>query len=340
MQISELRSAVNENLLAFAWNEWAQLGVLADVQRLSRWAADPEAFLLFSLQLARAEPRLFDEVLDWAVANSASVSVQRLRNQYASDEDTRLAEAALAWAAVNGARLRPRSLKPLPSPEPLFYEMRSPGRPDPVFAQYGLLKPLTRRTMKSRFPDLALPINFAFRLRRIFGLGTRADVLRFLLTASAASPPPSRALFTTLAIAEAAGYSKRNVQEALNDLSAAEAIGHVIRGNEHLYSVDPEQWRLLLPRGIDRYPLYRDWPHALVAVRELHRWLSDAKTAELSGYMRSSEARRMMDSILPSLHYAGMPVTTPPTGETDDYWPVFVDLVQRIVATLSSESPW
>ena len=61
MQISELRALVSDRLLAFAWNEWAQLGVFGETERASPWAADPEALLVFTFQVARDDPRLFED---------------------------------------------------------------------------------------------------------------------------------------------------------------------------------------------------------------------------------------------------------------------------------------
>lgn len=70
------------------------------------WAADPEALLLFTLQIARDDARLFDEVLDWLAVNAGVMSVRRLRNFYLGDSrDERLGEAALAWIAENGTRV-------------------------------------------------------------------------------------------------------------------------------------------------------------------------------------------------------------------------------------------
>lgn len=77
MQISALRARLNSALLEFAWDEWAQMGVLTT--REHRWAQDPEALLLLTLEVARDDPRLFDEVLDWLVRNEPLISLRRIR---------------------------------------------------------------------------------------------------------------------------------------------------------------------------------------------------------------------------------------------------------------------
>lgn len=341
MQISALREDVDTRLLAFAWNEWAQIGVLADASRESPWATDPEALLLFTLQVGRSDARLFDETLDWLARNLGLVSIQRFRNHYASERDEQLGEAAVGWLARQvPAHLRPRTANRVGEPERLFYRGGVPARPDPAFLEHGLLKPTTEPSRKSQQPDLTKPINFAFRLRRGFGVGSRAEAMRFLLTASRVSGIGSRPLFTTLAVSDAAGFVKRNVQDTLNSLAAVGWIEHVVRGNEHLYGIDPERWRPIVWRDDSPLPAYRDWTHALRAFRELHRWLNESGVGDLSPYMRASEARTRVGELAPLLGYAGIPATERSSAEGSDYWVVFVDWVQRILAALEAGNPW
>lgn len=72
MQLSTFRDSVSRELTGFAWDQWAQLGVLASSERRDRWVADPEALLLFTLEVGRDDPRLFEEVLDgfWRTSGS------------------------------------------------------------------------------------------------------------------------------------------------------------------------------------------------------------------------------------------------------------------------------
>jgi hypothetical protein len=341
MQISELRVTVADRLHAFAWNEWAQMGVLADARRESPWATDPEALLLFTFQVSRGDARLFGETLDWLARNASLISIQRFRNHYASDDDEQLGEAAIGWLSREvPAHLRPREARRAGNPERLFYDARTPSDPDPAFLEQGFLKPATERSRKSRPPDLTKPINFAFRLRRGFGVGSRAEVMRFLLTATRESRVASRPLFTTLAVADAAGFVKRNVQETLNSLAAAGWIEHVIRGNEHLFGIDADQWRSVAWRSDSPLPVYRDWANVLKALSELHRWLNDSGVDDLSPYMQASEARRLVAKIAPSLGYAGIPTTARPSAEGAGYWKVFVDWVEQVLAALEAGAVW
>ena len=341
MQISTLRQEVTNRLLAFVWNEWAQVGVFADVRNESPWATDPEALLLFTLQVGRSDARLFDEALDWLVRNAGLVSIQRFRNHYAADRDQQIGEATVAWLARHvPAHLQARKAKRVGKPERLFYSGRVPARPDPAFLEHGFLKQTAEPSKKSQRPDLTKPVNFAFRLRRGFGVGSRSEVMRFLLTATRLSGVGSRPLFTTLAIAEAAGFVKRNVQDTLNSLAAAGWIEHVVRGNEHLYGLDPERWRPVVWRDDRPLPAYRDWTRTFQAFRELHRWLNESGADDLSPYIRASEARKLVTQLAPSLGYAGVPSAERRSAEGADYWGVFVDWVRQVLAALEAGIPW
>jgi hypothetical protein len=116
MQISELRHEARSRLLRFAWDEWAQMGVSASSSRRDDWAMDPEALLLFTFEIGRADARLFDEVTDWMVRNEDLISTRRLRNMCRDETDRALVDAFLASLA----RLRPgpsRSVSASPSSE-------------------------------------------------------------------------------------------------------------------------------------------------------------------------------------------------------------------------------
>jgi len=217
--------------------------------------------------------------------------------------------------------------------------MRAASRPDPVFAEYGFARPSTTRSGKSNAPDLMRPIAFTFRLRQVFGVGSRAEVIRFLLTASGTSPGAANPLFTAAVIADAAAYAKRNVQEALNSLALAGAIRQRRRGNELVYSIDTMRWRSFL-LGDSPIPQYRDWSQALFTARELHRWITHAESVSLTPYMLASEARRFAEQILPSLYQAGIAVQDPSAAEGEAYWPAFTKLVADFLAQLDSLRPW
>lgn len=302
MQISALRAQLGSALLGFAWDEWAQMGVLTVARRDRRWAQDPEALLLLTVEVARDDPRLFDEVLDWLVRNESLISVRRLRTLCDGPEDERLSAAVLEWVT---RQRRPRSpsrqleLK-TGEAEALFRSDDLPAlRTDPVFSAFGFTRPLAEPSGKSRAPDLTAPINFAFRLRQLLGVGARAEAVRYLLTADTE--------FATVAdVAESSGYSKRNTQEALTALHAAGAATLASSGGEQRFAIDRSRWAHLLDLEPHELPMYRDWPTFLGALRRILRWLSRPELETLSDYLRASEAAELLDVVRPGLSRAGV----------------------------------
>lgn len=309
------------------------MGVLARAERRDPWAIDPEALLLFSLEVGRDDPRLFDEVLDWVVVNERLVSVRRLRNLARDDADRALVGALLTWLV----RWRPRARLAAKGgagetgagePQPLFRSTSTPIRePDEAFLAHGLLKARVEPRGYSQLPDTSLPVNFAFLMRNLLGVGARAEVTRVLLGVDA---PRVSVQF----LAESAGYAKRNVQEALTSLVAADVVDVVTLGNERLFSAPRERWAALLEMPSSELPSHRNWPAVLLALRRLSRWLADPRTEELSDYMRASAARQLVDEIGPWLRFAGVPVVDGGASGAG-YWDDFVITVQGALDAIS-----
>jgi hypothetical protein len=105
VEISTLSRRLSDQLVAFAWDEWEQMGALATPHRSSPWAQDPEALIVFTLEVARADARLFDELMDWLLINKSLLSVRRLRAMCIDETDRALVAASLGWLS----RQRPRA---------------------------------------------------------------------------------------------------------------------------------------------------------------------------------------------------------------------------------------
>lgn len=329
MRISELRSQVRARVLGFAWDQWAQMGVFAQSDRRDRWAMDPEALLLLTLEVGRADARLFEEVSDWMIVNHALIGVRRLRNLCRDTADRALADAFLASVA----RWRPRarlvgkesSRPPERSEAQPFFRDSTTAIRDPVdagFLRHGWLKAEVEPSAKAQPPDLLAPTNFSFRLRQILGVGARAEVLRVLLTIDSRH---TASQVMTQVIADAAGYARRNVQEALSSLNSAGVIYATRFGNELRYGAERERWATMLGLTAEQLPLHRDWPQLLHALRRLARWLEDAELDELSPYMLASRARDLADEIEPELRYAGVHCNEARRSGAD-YWQSFCEL--------------
>jgi hypothetical protein len=169
--------------------------------------------------------------------------------------------------------------------------------PDPAFLTQGFLKPSSEPSAKSQAPDLRLPINFAFRLRQLLGIGARAETARILLTIG--SPRVN-----AQALARSTAYTKRNVQEAVTSLTAAGVLSSFEVGNEQVFSIPLDRWAQFLE--LDELPTQEDWPQLFAAFRKVLRWLADQAHEELSEYMLSSETRTLAEEVAPDLRVAGI----------------------------------
>lgn len=329
MLTSAARDRFASGLRDFAWNEWAQMGLLATPRGRSSWAQDPEALLVFSFEVARDEPRLFDELLDWLSVNEELISVRRLRAMGRAPEDKRLIEAAVGWLGSHRprARLTPREPAVAGGQVSLFRDRLAvnPTEVDQAFAAQGFLRAPVERTGKAQVPDLRLPINLAFRLRQLLGVGARAEVVRFLLTVDAPRATPQ-------VVARSAGYAKRNVYEALNDLQRAGVVSATTVGAEQWFAVDRQRWATFLDQPEASPASHRDWPQLLRAAAQMLRWLGRPELDGLSVYLRNSQALDLLEDIGPDLRYAGVeaPAATDISTAVDNVGALAATLLRKL----------
>lgn len=331
MSISATRARLEEGLLDFLWNEWSQLGVLGRVERPTAWVQDLEALLVMSFEAARADSRLFDEILDWLVTNEQLLSVRRLRTLARRSPDPTLVAAVLAWLA----RHRPQSRfaggsddAPAPAEQRrLFFEKGFPiRRADETFALHGWERPAVSPSGKSSAPDLRAPIALGLRLRRLLGPGVRAEVARILLTASAPR-------MTVAAITASAAFGRRNVQEALTELEDAGVVSAVRRGNQRWYATDRQGWAGLLGVAEGELPVAVDWVALLGAVTRILVGLRASVEGE--EYLRASAARALLEDVRADLEWAGIAASVGRASEAPDELEA---VVERVLAALGVAS--
>ena len=325
MRPSALSERLDAGLLGFAWDEWGQMGVLASPSRRSSWAQDPEALLVFTLDVARGDARLFDEVLDWLLVNESLLSVRRLRAICRDHGDERLLDAALGWVSSSRPRARLLARGGFDGePENLFTDLFTPiHEPDPAFLAQGFLRPALAPTGKAGTPDLRAPINLAFRLRQVLGVSTRAELVRHLLTVQ---EPVSLDALT-----DSAAFAKRNVQEALTSLHAAGVVALLGGRGAQRYVVDPEAWSGLLGIGLGELPSHRDWRQLLGGLRAIRRWLAGSDVEDLSEYLLASRTRDLLEEVRADFEHVGISVgRTPGAGAWTDL-EALVNAALRIV---------
>lgn len=189
---------------ALSWGAWTEIGVSGWSRTHADWAVDLEPLIVFTAWLGDRDPRLRDEALDWCIRNARHVSRVRLKNLlHMQPSDVR--EAFGEFAATVSQHIS--------SPWPGGTEPR-PYLP----------------TGRSAPPALERPAAVWLRVRALFGVGARSEILRVLL--STATGPLSIAT-----IAERAGFTKRNVADECDALAAAGLLTVRVHGNRFAYAL-------------------------------------------------------------------------------------------------------
>jgi len=307
MSQKDFRQLFLDNILTFLWRQWSALGVLGEARAEDPWIIDPEPLLLFSLEMGRYEPRLFDEVLDWLVVNGRWIDLQRLRGILRGKNETiiNLTGAMARFVTKESGERKWQNIASFCKPhmqgsdkgEPLFFGKDGKSYPpspelDSFFLSCGFDRPrLTLRHLTREVP-ITSQITIRFLLRSLFGVGSRAECLTYLLTNDGGHPSE---------VAKAIGLSVRGTQDALIDLSRSGLILTRQTGKRKIeYWLSHERWwEFLSKSSIAEFkrPIWISWIALFSALSKVWEALNEISKKEISDYMRSSKLRDSMEII-------------------------------------------
>ncbi|MEU4196373.1 hypothetical protein AB0E69_31005 [Kribbella sp. NPDC026611] len=264
------------------WGAWAELGVSGWGRTHQNWAIDPEPLIVRTAQVADANPRLRDEVLDWCIHYWRYVSRARLRVLLRG----RSSDVLDAWGWF-AATVNEHSAARWPdATEAIAYET----------------------TGRSALLTMEQPSRAWLRMRAVFGVGARTEILRYFLSGPT--------LASTAGIAEWAGYGKANVVRECDLLEKAGLLRRRSRANRYYYSVARPA---ALHDFVGALPRYRPSWSALLDMTSVLVELEDA-SASLPDQVLMVEAHRVsrtLDDLLDQLQIE----TRPDLAEPDEYWP-------------------
>jgi hypothetical protein len=212
MDWNETKNHLRAALTDFIWDQWVSLGMAGNTSgRTVPFVIDPEALLLVTLGFAMGEARLRDEVLDWLSRNGDLLSVQRVKNlnmkmPVAAPEDVR---GIAAFMGSHGYG----------SWKSMVFDNPMDEATD--FTRYTL------RSM-SQTPDPLRSEAFILRMRQLFGVNARVEILTWLLTHQEGHPAY---------IARDAAWFPKSVQAILNDLERAALVHSHIDGKRKTYAL-------------------------------------------------------------------------------------------------------
>jgi len=217
--VKELQNKLREALIDLLWDQWAVLGGAGSGQSgRVPFVIDPEALLLATIRFGQTDSRLTGGALDWMARNGKLVSLQRLKNMQMS---TNLAGTEclreLAGFMTDAGYRNWNSLDQWAS------EASSPsggGFVPEGFQARGM----------SQAPDCAAPEAFILRLRALFGVSARPEVLAWLLTHRAGYAAE---------IARDVNWFSKSVQAILNELDLSRLLVSEAAGKRKLYTLNP-----------------------------------------------------------------------------------------------------
>ena len=285
---------ITDHATALAWSLWTELGVSGWLRSHSSHAIDPERLILFTASLGDTDPRLRDEATDWCITYGRYVSVTRLRNLLAAESPEVQAAFGQTAATVNANS-----------------GLRWPGATQ--------ARPF-QRTRRSAVADFGAPSLVVMRLRALFGVGARAEIVRAFL-----ADPPAR--LSAADVAADAGYTKRNIAEALEALPMAGLLEtHALR-NQRLYGLADAGWLTTLPGGLpSSYPA---WSNVFRLLEGLMAALRRAET--LTGRARNVAASDVLRDLRSDLRRVGVRLSEAEQGP--EAWTT----LQRLAVDLSRE---
>ncbi|MBW2615970.1 MAG: hypothetical protein JRD02_07325 [Deltaproteobacteria bacterium] len=308
MSQKTFRDLFLENILNFLWRQWSALGVLGEAWTHDPWVLDPEPMLLFTLQMGRYEPRIFDEVMDWLVVNGSWIDIQRLRGILREKDETtkNVTGTVAAFLMKEGNERKWKNLaqfcaSQLPESfgngQPLFREKDGKphpisNNPDPNFLSYGFNRPPLKVRRMTRQVPITSHNTLRFLLRALFGLGSRAECLVYLLTHDGGHPSE---------VAKAIGISVRATQDALIELSRSGLVLTRVLGKRKIeYWISHERWWEFLSRAsiteIEK-PIWVNWIALFSALSKVWIALSEIDKEGTSDYMRSSKLRDSLELV-------------------------------------------
>jgi DNA-binding transcriptional ArsR family regulator len=289
---------IREHVLDLVWSLWAEMGVSSWTRRHAHWAVDPEPLILITSALVAADPRLRDESIDWCIQYGRYVSVTRLKNLL-RDEPEAIRHAFGTYAAVVNAH------------SALCWPSQAKA------AEY-------HPTGRSSVSSFASPALIGLRLRALFGVSARADILRALIAQPQVSTSASD-------LVSDVNHTKRNIDKALDSLRIGGLLEVVPVRNEHRYRI--QNARQLLEFVGDRPEIFPRWSaifRCIWIILETTEAIQDADP-----HVRMVEARRVFRQVEPYVEAAGL---IKPRAEVigDDAWCNLAKWTDELTAKLAT----
>jgi hypothetical protein len=261
MQTVSSKGRLREFALDISWSLWTELGLSGWERRHQLEGVDLEPLILFSAWLGRHDHRLRDESLDWCLANTRFVSATRLRGLLKRADDE-VVERFGDYSATVASK----------APNANWPGEGKPWRFVP--------------SRKSSVPDVTRAALLQLRLRALFGVGSRAELIRLLLI----DMPRG---WSAGELASETGYAKVNVAATLDSLALAGVVRIEKSGTQFRYRL-ARAAQLIALAGPE--PSFQpDWSARFSVMVNLLRW--ELETPARQSLARAANAVRLLRQI-------------------------------------------
>lgn len=289
----ELRNKMLEEMLSLLWQQWCTLGVQGHTKENGKNIIDPEALLLVTCLFGRYEIRLFDLMLDWLASYHKIININRLKSVIKKfPEDIRSIMGAVSestgrinkdkkWLTLAQTCCKATFNKS----RPLFLSegaaVWTEHDCDEIFAKYGWFrKPIEHRKLIGKY-QLDSPAVFRIKMRYLFGVNTRAEIMVYLASHNSGSYPTN--------IAREIECSQKNVNDTLVEMASS---GFFILDNDGYR----KSYRLSenLSKHLDDTPTWINWLPVICFLCHFWEKLENPGFLNLSSNSKSIEIRIML----------------------------------------------
>jgi hypothetical protein len=269
---------VRELVLGTLWSQWAELGLSGWERHHQDAAVDLEALIIATAGVAPLDARLTDEALDWCVTNGRLASAVRLKHLLGAADSTTQGAMGTFAATVNANS-----------------RLNWPGATTSgAFALTG----------RSAAPELRRPALIQVRIRALWGVSARAEVLRVMLA-------DGHRFMGISEVASAAAFGKDAVAEALENLQRGGLLEEAGARNLRVFRLGRRDDLVALVGREPNWQRSWAWPVVLPIMVGI---LDASDVPEMSPLARAAEIQRRLREWQPALARLGIVTGTIGTG--------------------------
>ena len=308
MSVENYKKALFDSIMNLLWRQWVALGVSGySAKDEERYVLDPESLIVFSAAFCRQDARLFDLFASWLLKYGRLINTTRLKALLGKAEycDRRSLSYLAAlnveagdkrWSrfAVNEGFVEDegRVLFVAENGDEYNY-CRSQ---DELALRYGWYRPTFVVQNKLRRELSAGHSTLLLRLRSLFGVSARAEVLVLLMQGAA----------NIQQLSEQSGFVRSAVKEVLDELLMGNMASTVKVSGGRVSYVLKNAEGLMSMMGVNKV-IFPDWKNIYGAFGKIWKLVSNPRLKGLSSATFKGELRHLFYAELqPAFLHCGV----------------------------------